>query len=84
MERKYRKGTKLKFIGQADSSFYSSRNFVHGETYTVGNAKGYGYYSFEEQPSYRDFSGGFVENPELFKLDGIPKWKKFIEKGKVF
>ncbi len=83
MDRKYRKGTKLKFIGQPDGH-YHCRDFEYGKTYTVGPAKPWGYYSFEEQNSWREYNKSFVEDPENFKIDGIPKWKKFIEKGKVF
>jgi len=48
-------------------------------------------YAFEELIEYDDleitdpgWTDTFVENPEIFKIGGIPKWKKFIEKGKVF
>ena len=82
MNRKYRKGTKLKYI--SDSDTWANNKFEYGRTYIVGPAKPYGYYGFEEFNRWAEFVGHFIESPENFKVDSIPKWKKFIEKGKVF
>ena len=79
--RKYRKGTKLKYVGTSNE--YAARNFETGNIYTVGYAKPYGYYSFQELNPWKDILKSFVENPENFKVGGIPKWKKFIKTGKV-
>ena len=80
MDRKYKKGTKLQFVGV--SKVYTDNRFTKGEIYTVGYAKPWGRYCFDEL-TWDDFSSRYVENPENFKLGGISKWKKFINTGKV-